>query len=184
MSVKLIQGDIVTANVDAIVNAANPVMLGGGGVDGAIHRAAGPALLQACLAVKAVDGIRCPTGEARITRAGNLPCRHVIHTVGPVYHSDSHPAAGLTSAYLNTLSLAVEFECASIAFPAISCGLYGYPPQEAARIAFHSCLHPHYRHLDIQFYLFDTDVFNAWSQISRQIPEIHHHEAPDDRPWG
>lgn len=184
MPVKLIQGDIVTATVDAIVNAANPVMLGGGGVDGAIHRAADPDLLQACLEVKAVDGIRCPTGQARITRAGHLPCRHVIHTVGPVYHTDSNPTERLTSAYLNSLSLAVEFECSSLAFPAISCGVYGYPAAQAARIAFHSCLQPHYRHLDIQFYLFDTDIFNTWLQISRQILEIQRHEAPDNRPWG
>ena len=98
----LVVGDITRARVDAIVNAANTTLLGGGGVDGAIHRAAGPALLAACEALPAVDGERCPVGEARITTAGDLPARFVIHTVGPVYHSDPDPAGRLAAANTNS----------------------------------------------------------------------------------
>ena len=97
-NIKAQKGDITTANVDAIVNAANPMMLGGGGVDGAIHKAAGPALLEECRKVKSVNGIRCPFGEARITKAGNLPAKFVIHAVGPRYHHEKEPAQLLTSA--------------------------------------------------------------------------------------
>lgn len=125
------QGDITTLPVDAIVNAANTSLLGGGGVDGAIHRAAGPDLLAEC---KTLGG--CPTGEARITRGYNLPARHVIHTVGPVY-SRSNPQVSrlLASCYKNSLALAVAYKLSSIAFPAVSCGVYGYPIDEACRIA-------------------------------------------------
>ena len=130
-----IKGDITTAKVDAIVNAANPVMLGGGGVDGAIHKAAGKKLLEACKAVKSKDGIRCPTGEARITEAGDLDAKYVIHTVGPKYYTDTDPKSLLISAYKNSLELAQKYECKSIAFPAISCGVYGYPIEEAAKIS-------------------------------------------------
>ena len=122
-NISLIQGDITTADVDAIVNAANPAMLGGGGVDGAIHRAAGRALLDACKQVKPVYGIRCPIGEARITPAGHLKARYVIHTVGPRYRMDDQPEELLRSAYRNSLLLALENHCKSIAFPAISCGV-------------------------------------------------------------
>ena len=108
-NVSIFQGDITCANVDAIVNAANPYMLGGGGVDGAIHRAAGPELLAACKAVKEVSGIRCPTGEARITSAGQLACRFVIHTVGPVYSNESNPGALLASSYNCSLHLALDW---------------------------------------------------------------------------
>lgn len=135
-NIQILEGDITTAEVDAIVNAANPFMLGGGGVDGAIHRAAGPELLKACHQVPETEGIRCPTGEARITTAGNLPARYVIHTVGPVYNSDPAPIQNLTSAYHASLKLADQHQCKTIAFPAISCGVYGYPYEEAARIAF------------------------------------------------
>lgn len=104
----LIEGNIVNAKVDAIVNAANPLMLGGGGVDGAIHKAAGPKLLEACRRVKAIDGIRCPTGESRITSAGDLDATFVIHTVGPRYHHDDNPQAKLASAYYSSLQLALQ----------------------------------------------------------------------------
>ncbi len=126
--IKITQGDITRASVDAIVNAANARMLGGGGVDGAIHRAAGPKLLEACKKVKSENGIRCPTGEARITDAGNLKAKYVIHTVGPRYYMDEDPANLLFSAYKNSLDLALSHGCKSIAFPAISCGVFGYPP--------------------------------------------------------
>ena len=135
--IKIIQGDITTLAVDAIVNAANQVMLGGGGVDGAIHRAAGRELYEACLKVpEARPGVRCPTGEARITPGFKLPAKFVIHTVGPVYRDGQHGEPELLAAcYRNSLALAVENGCRSIAFPCISTGIYGYPKEEAAKIA-------------------------------------------------
>lgn len=135
--IKVIQGDITTLAVDAIVNAANQVMLGGGGVDGAIHRAAGPELYEACLKVPEVrPGVRCPTGEARITPGFDLPAKFVIHTVGPVYQDGAHgEPEKLAACYRNSLALAVENGCRSIAFPCISTGVYGYPIEDAAEIA-------------------------------------------------
>ena len=135
--IRIIQGDITTLAVDAIVNAANQQMLGGGGVDGAIHRAAGRELFEACLKVSEVrPGVRCPTGEARITPGFKLPAKHVIHTVGPVYRDGQHGEPELlTACYRNSLALAVENGCRSIAFPCISTGVYGYPLEDAARIA-------------------------------------------------
>ncbi|MET0388739.1 MAG: O-acetyl-ADP-ribose deacetylase [Polyangiales bacterium] len=137
MPISVLRSDITRLQVDAIVNAANEQMLGGGGVDGAIHRAAGPELLEACRKVPEVrPGIRCPTGEARITPGFKLPARHVIHTVGPIYRGghDGEPEL-LASCYQNSLVLAVEHGLRSIAFPAISCGVYDYPLEDAARIA-------------------------------------------------
>ena len=135
--IKIIQGDITTLAVDAIVNAANQVMLGGGGVDGAIHRAAGPELYKACLKVPEVrPGVRCPTGEARITPGFKLPAKFVIHTVGPVYRDGFHgEPEKLAACYRNSLALAAENGCKSIAFPCISTGIYGYPIEGAAKIA-------------------------------------------------
>ena len=135
--IKIIQGDITTLAVDAIVNAANQVMLGGGGVDGAIHDAAGPELYEACLKVPEVrPGVRCPTGEARITPGFKLPAKFVIHTVGPVYRDGQHgEPEKLAACYRNSLALAAENGCKSIAFPCISTGVYGYPIEDAAKIA-------------------------------------------------
>ena len=135
--IKIIQGDITTLAVDAIVNAANQVMLGGGGVDGAIHRAAGHELYEACLKVPEVrPGIRCPTGEARITPGFKLPAKFVIHTVGPVYRDGQHgEPEKLAACYRNSLAIAAENGCKSIAFPCISTGVYGYPIDDAAKIA-------------------------------------------------
>ena len=135
--IKIIQGDITTLAVDAIVNAANQVMLGGGGVDGAIHRAAGKELFEACLKVPEVrPGIRCPTGEARITPGFKLPAKFVIHTVGPIYRDGQHgEPEKLAACYRNSLALAAENGCQSIAFPCISTGVYGYPIEDAAKIA-------------------------------------------------
>ncbi len=137
MSLSAIQGDITTLRVDAIVNAANERMLGGGGVDGAIHRAAGPQLYQACLAVPEVrPGVRCPTGEARITPGFELPAKFVIHTAGPVWEGGSSGEPELlASCYRSSLQLAADNGVKSIAFPAISTGIYRYPPQQAAQIA-------------------------------------------------
>jgi O-acetyl-ADP-ribose deacetylase (regulator of RNase III) len=127
----VVQGDITRQAVDAIVNAANERLLGGGGVDGAIHRAAGPELLQEC---RKIGG--CPTGEARITRGYRLPARHVIHTVGPVWHGGQQGEPDLLAAcYRNSLELAVANGVSTIAFPGISTGIYGYPLEAATRLA-------------------------------------------------
>lgn len=129
--ISIVQGDITTLAVDAIVNAANNSLLGGGGVDGAIHRAAGPALLDAC---RRLGG--CPTGEARITPGFNLPARQVIHAVGPVWHQGKQgEAALLGGCYASALALCEAHHLGSVAFPAISCGVYGYPLDEATRVA-------------------------------------------------
>ena len=134
---RILEADITSLKVDAIVNAANEQMLGGGGVDGAIHRAAGPELLEACRQVpEVIPGIRCPTGEARMTPGFRLPATYIIHTVGPVWHGGSRGEADLlASCYRKSFALAEELELASIAFPAISCGVFGYPVELAARIA-------------------------------------------------
>ncbi|MBY6017607.1 O-acetyl-ADP-ribose deacetylase [Halomonas denitrificans] len=163
-SISIIHGDITQADVDAIVNAANPKMLGGGGVDGAIHRAAGPELLRACFALEAVNGVRCPYGDARITIAGNLKAKYVIHAVGPIYKKFVDPRAVLISAYEKALSLALENDCHSVALPAISCGAYGYPPAEAAQIAMSVCQQTKYGALEIRFYLFDEEMVAIWQQ--------------------
>jgi O-acetyl-ADP-ribose deacetylase (regulator of RNase III) len=128
--IEIRQGDITKLAVDAVVNAANSSLLGGGGVDGAIHRAAGSELVKEC---RTLAG--CPTGEARITKGYNLAVRHVIHTVGPVYSGKPRDKTLLTGCYQNSLKLAAENNVHSLAFPAISCGVYGYPIEEACKIA-------------------------------------------------
>ena len=135
--IRIGKGDITKLAVDTIVNAANQVMLGGGGVDGAIHRAAGRELYEACLKVPEVrPGVRCPTGEARITPGFKLPAKFVIHTVGPVYRDGQRgEPEKLAGCYRNSLLLAIENGCKAVAFPCISTGVYGYPIREAARIA-------------------------------------------------
>ena len=135
--IEIVQADLTTLDVDAIVNAANETLLGGGGVDGAIHRAAGPGLLAECRALPQLrPGVRCPTGQARITGGHALQARHVIHTVGPVWRGGGAGEPALLAAcYRNCLQLAHDHDLRSLAFPAISCGVYGYPPERAAAIA-------------------------------------------------
>ena len=157
------QGDITQLNVDAIVNAANASLLGGGGVDGAIHRAAGPNLLKEC---RALGG--CPTGEARITSGYNLPVKHVIHTVGPIYSGARDDDPALAACYRNSIRLAVENDCKTIAFPAISTGVYQFPFDRAARIAIAVTMMELKRAPSIErvtFVLFSDDDFQRFSKI-------------------
>jgi O-acetyl-ADP-ribose deacetylase (regulator of RNase III) len=162
------QGDITTARVDAIVNAANEALLGGGGVDGAIHRAAGPGLLRVCRSIPEVrPGVRCPVGEARLTPGFGLPARHVIHTVGPVYRGRLEDAELLACAYRSSLGLAEGHELGTVAFPAISCGVFGYPLDEAAAVAVAVAREKPWSLDEIQFVLFSADVLAAWRTALR-----------------
>ena len=174
MPIEIIQADITTLRIDAIVNAANESLLGGGGVDGAIHRAAGPRLVEACRAIPEVrQGVRCPTGEARITPGFDLHARFVIHTVGPVWHGGNHAEPDLLSAcHRNALALAREHAIDSIAFPAISCGVYGYPRDAAAGVALavlaeeqHRARTPH----RIVLCAFDPGMAKAWRRAAERL---------------
>ncbi len=136
-TVRLVQGDITEMETDAIVNTANPSLMGGGGVDGAIHRKGGPKILEECKKIRATEGSQgLPTGKAVITSAGNLKARHVIHTVGPVWRGGNRGEPELLAqAYQNSLKLAVSQGLKSVAFPSISTGAYGYPVEDASRVA-------------------------------------------------
>jgi O-acetyl-ADP-ribose deacetylase (regulator of RNase III) len=164
----LIRGDITTEKVDAIVNAANSTLLGGGGVDGAIHRAAGPELLAEC---RTLGG--CPTGQARITRGYRLPARHVIHTVGPVYHGGRKGEPELLAdCYRNSLKLAADNNLETVAFPAISCGVYGYPIEEASRIAIRTAaefLAKHPRIKQVRFVLFGQGDYGVYERTLTEM---------------
>ena len=160
---RAVQADITTLPVDAIVNAANNSLLGGGGVDGAIHRAAGPELLAAC---RLLGG--CPTGEARVTRGYRLPARHVIHTVGPVWRGgEADEPALLAACYRNSLTLAAEHGLRSIAFPAISTGVYGYPVALAAAVAAETVSSL----LDASPHQWETILFVGFSPVATPVYE-------------
>jgi O-acetyl-ADP-ribose deacetylase (regulator of RNase III) len=164
----LIQGDITRQDVDAIVNAANTSLLGGGGVDGAIHRAAGPELLAEC---RTLQG--CETGRAKITRGYQLRARHVIHAVGPVYRDGKHgEPALLASAYRTCLELASQNQCASVAFPAISTGVYGYPMENAARVAFRVIVEYLEQHPEVKlvrYVLYDARALAIHERVLEQV---------------
>ena len=167
--IEILQADITTLDLDAIVNAANAALSGGGGVDGAIHRAAGPALSTACKAIPMVRPfVRCPTGEARITPGFRLPARWIIHTVGPVWSGgrEGEPEL-LASCYRNALQLADAHGIESIAFPAISCGVFGYPPEQAVDIAVRTVSAHASENLRVVFCLFD-DAMAARYRIALQ----------------
>lgn len=162
------QADITGLACDAIVNAANESLLGGGGVDGAIHAAAGPELLVACRAVPEVrPDVRCPTGEARLTPAFRLPARFVIHTVGPVYRSVAESAPLLARAHASSLQLARAHGLRTVAFPAISCGVYGYPLEDAAAVALGTVREDATGFDEVRFVLYGERAFAAWSARAR-----------------
>jgi len=162
--IDIVRGDITKLDVDAIVNAANTTLLGGGGVDGAIHRAAGPQLLAEC---RTIGG--CPPGEAKLTRGYHLPARFVIHTVGPVWRGGKHhEPETLANCYRNSLQLAVENEIKTIAFPAISCGAYGYPIPDAAQVALKTArdfLATDDSIDKVTFVLWGEDIYEAYRQL-------------------
>jgi O-acetyl-ADP-ribose deacetylase len=169
MRVSLLEGDITKLQVDAIVNAANTSLLGGGGVDGAIHRAAGPELLAEC---RTLGG--CPTGEARITAGYRLPAKYVIHTVGPIWGGEDRGEQELlASCYRNSLALATKHQVRNIAFPAISCGIYGYPIPDACQIALRETM----AYLDtnelpesVTFVCFGREIYDAYQAALNASP--------------
>jgi len=167
--IQIIKGDIIEQQIDAIVNAANSSLMGGGGVDGAIHRAGGPAILEECRKIIAKQG-RCPTGEAVITTAGLLPAKYVIHTVGPVWAGGKNDEANkLSNCYKNSLQLALEFKIETIAFPNISTGIYGYPKEDAAKIATGTVinfLRTNSSIKQVRFVCFDDENFVLYNRLA------------------
>lgn len=162
----LIKGDITTLSCDAIVNAANSTLLGGGGVDGAIHKKGGRKILEAC---KKIGG--CATGDAKITVAGNLPCLYVIHTVGPIYSGTLRDEILLKSCYIESLKIAFQYDLKSIAFPCISTGVYGYPKKLASKVAVQTVLHflsqkSESKH--IYFCVFDDEQFDIYESTIKE----------------
>lgn len=170
--IDLIEGDITKQETDAIVNAANSALAGGGGVDGAIHEAAGSDLLKECLTLG-----RCPTGGARITKGYNLLAKHVIHAVGPIYNHHENHAQLLADVHTNSLRLAQENQLKTIAFPAISTGIYAYPLHQAAPIALTSVIGYIKKHQPdfelVRFVLFSADAFEIFSQSLDDLAQTH-----------
>ncbi|MFW5860721.1 MAG: O-acetyl-ADP-ribose deacetylase [Spirochaetota bacterium] len=166
--IHVVQGDITTLKVDAVVNAANTSLLGGGGVDGAIHRAAGEGLLEEC---KTLNGAR--PGEAKITGGYNLPAKHVIHTPGPVYkNGSSGEEKTLGNSYYNSMMRAKENNLSSIAFPAVSTGVYGYPKEDACRVAVKTIIDfmdKEEYHIDVYFVLFDTENYAIYKNYIKEL---------------
>lgn len=164
----IFEGDITKINTDAIVNAANNTLLGGGGVDGAIHKAGGPLILEQC---KKIGG--CPTGEARITTAGNMPSKYVIHTVGPIYKDGRRNEEQLLyNAYYNSLKLAKEYNLKTVAFPAISTGVYNFPKKEAGQIAIKAAMDfvkNENQIEEIKFVLFSKDNYVLYEKILNDL---------------
>jgi len=169
----LIQGDITNETTDAIVNAANPSLMGGGGVDGAIHRVGGSAILEECKKIRAQQGL-LPPGKAVITTSGNLKTKYVIHTVGPIWHGGNQgEAEQLKSCYIESLKIAMANNCQSIAFPSISTGAYGYPVEKAAPLALETIsnfLKENINIKEVRFVLFDLLTFNTYQKALEQIP--------------
>ncbi|MFI0450744.1 O-acetyl-ADP-ribose deacetylase [Actinomadura sp. 6N118] len=165
MQITLVRGDITEQQVDAVVNAANSSLLGGGGVDGAIHRRGGPAILDECRKLRASHyGGGLPTGQAVATTAGRLPARWVIHTVGPVYSSSEDRSDQLASCYREALRVADDLGVQSVAFPAVSAGIYGWPIHDAARIAVGTVRSTVTKVTDARFVLFTEDAYEAFEQ--------------------
>lgn len=166
MKIKLVQGDITKTKTEAIVNAANTSLLGGGGVDGAIHKAGGKAILEECVAVRNKQG-GCNIGEAVITTAGNLPSQYVIHTVGPVWTGDKEEKKQLlANCYKNCLQIAEKYQLKTIAFPNISTGIYRFPKHEAAKIAIETVKHfPVESIQEIIFVCFDEENYKLYKQL-------------------
>jgi O-acetyl-ADP-ribose deacetylase (regulator of RNase III) len=168
----LIQGDITRQDTDAIINAANPGLMGGGGVDGAIHRAGGPSILEECKKIRADIG-RLPTGQAVITTGGNLKARHVVHTVGPVWHGGTQREPELlASAYRESLKLAVGNGLKTVSFPSISTGVYGYPVRPAAHVALQAVadfLEEDDSLSQVVFVLYDSGTYRAYEEALREL---------------
>jgi len=170
MEITLVTGDITRQRADAIVNAANSSLLGGGGVDGAIHRRGGPAILAECRQLRATrypDGL--PPGQAVATNAGDLPARWVIHTVGPVYSRREDRSAILASCYARSLAVAEELGAQTVAFPAVSAGIYGWPADDAARIALSTVSAARSRLAEATFVLFSPDMHAVFARALREI---------------
>ena len=172
-TLSLVQGDITKQSTDAIVNAANSGLMGGGGVDGAIHRAGGSAILEECKQIVARQG-RLPTGEAVITTGGNLPAKRIIHTVGPIWHGgNSGEPELLANAYRNSLKIASSKKLKSISFPSISTGAYGYPVKLASEVALQTVID--FLHNDqsidtVDFILFDSATYNTYAKTLEKLP--------------
>ena len=177
--IELIRGDITRMEVGAVVNAANSSLLGGGGVDGAIHRAGGPEILEACKQIRATSG-KCPTGQAVITTAGKMPAQRVIHTVGPIWGQQSETESDrlLANCYRNSLALAVQHKLTSVAFPNISTGVYGFPKERAAKVAIRAVtefLSADNSIKQLYFVCFDEENFNLYESL---LPTITDKQQP------